>query len=69
MFQPDFLDEVALDTPMGCWSIQPDTTNEVAIIRNNLWAGFTAFHQCGTGRFGGVYVGDAVKNIEICFQM
>ena len=69
VFQPDFLDEVATDIPMGCWTIQPDTTNEVAVIRNNLWAGFTAYHKCGTGEYGGVYVGDGVKNVDLCFQM
>ena len=69
VFQPDFLDEVATDVPMGSWTIQPDTTNEVAVIRNNLWAGFTAYHKAGSGDFGGVYVGDGVKNVDLCFQM
>ena len=54
---------------MGSWTIQPDTTNEVAVIRNNLWAGFTAYHKAGSGDFGGVYVGDGVKNVDLCFQM
>lgn len=69
MFKTDFLDEVALDVPIGSWSIQPDTTNEIAVIRNNMWAGFTAYHKAGSCEFGGVYVGDGFKNTDLCFQM
>ena len=54
---------------MGCWSIQADSTNQIAVIRNNVWAGFTAYHKSGTGDFGGVYVGDGFKNTEVCFMM
>ena len=67
VFKPDFLDEVSIDLPMGTWSIQPDTTNTLAVIRNNVWAGFTAYHKAGTCEFGGVYVGDGFKNSDLVF--
>ena len=41
----------------------------MAIIRNNVWAGFTAYHKAATGDFGGVYVGDGLKNLDLCFQL
>ena len=69
VYAANFLDEVAYDVPMGCWSIQPDVTNEIAIIRNNMWQGFTAYHRQGTNEFGGVYVGDGFKNTDLCFQL
>ena len=67
IFQADFLDEVSSDLPKGAWSIQKDVTGQQAVIRNNIWAGFTAFHKAGSNEFGGVYVGEGLKNIELCF--
>lgn len=69
VFQPDFLDEVSSDQPVGMWSCQKDATGCVAIIRNNVWAGFTAYHKASSADFGGVYVGDGLKNLDLCFQM
>ena len=67
VFQTDFLDEVSTDVPMGMWSIQKDVTGMCAIIRNNVWAGFTAYHKSCSEEFGGVYVGDGLKNLDLCF--
>ena len=69
VFQPDFLDEVSGDKPAGCWSIQQDSSMSMAVIRNNLWAGYTAYHTAGTGDFGGIYVGDGQKNLDLVFQI
>ena len=60
---------MSCDVPTGCWSIQKDTTGCQAVIRNNVWAGFTAYHKAGSCDFGGVYVGDGLKNIELAFQL
>jgi len=51
------------------WSIQKDTTGEIAIIRNHVWSGFTAYHKAGCEDFGGIYVGDGTKNLDLVFQM
>ena len=69
VFQSDFLDDVITDVPMGCWSIQKDTTDQITIIRNNVWAGFTAYQKTASEDFGGVYVGDGIKNRDLCFQL
>ena len=69
IFQPDFLDEVNGDQPRGMWSIQKDTTGQMAVIRNNVWAGFTAYHKAASGDFGGIYCGDGLKNRDICFML
>ena len=69
VFATDFLDEVSEDMPNGSWSIQKDSTGQMAVIRNNIWAGFTAYHKVASNDFGGVYVGDGLKNLDLCFQM
>ena len=69
MYQTNFLDEVSMDLPSGMWSCQKDTTGEMAIIRNNVWAGFTAYHKACSEDFGGIYVGDGLKNLDLCFQL
>ena len=69
VYQPDFLDEVSTDLPSGMWSCQKDATGEMAIIRNNVWAGFTAYHKAASEDFGCIYVGDGLKNLDLCFQL
>ena len=51
------------------WSIQKDTTGQMAVIRNTIWAGFTAYHKAASGDFGGIYVGDGLKNRDLCFML
>ena len=54
---------------MGMWSIQKDTTGQMAVIRNNVWAGFTAYHKAASGDFGGIYNGDGLKNQDLVFML
>ena len=67
IFKADFLDEAARDLPMGCWSIQTVDMN-TALIRNNIWKGFTAYHTCDTQKHGCIYIGDGLKNDEFAFM-
>ena len=69
VFQPDFLDEVSSDVPKGIWSDQKDSNGKCAVIRNHMWAGYTAYHASGTNCFGGVYVGDGLKNADLAFMI
>ena len=48
IFQRDFLDEVCSDQPKGCWSLQKVVSLRIAIVRNNVWKGYTAYHKAGT---------------------
>ena len=45
VFQRNFLDDVDCDLPVGVWSIQKDGSKSKAMIRNNLWKGYTAWHR------------------------
>ena len=69
VFQPDFLDDVDGDQPLGCWSIHRDCNGGTAIIRHNAWAGYTAFHKKSTQEFGGCYVGNGLRNTDLVFQL
>mmetsp|Transcript_3899 Transcript_3899/g.6621 ORF Transcript_3899/g.6621 Transcript_3899/m.6621 type:complete len:307 (-) Transcript_3899:24-944(-) len=69
IFSRDFLDDVHLDKPVGCWSLQKDDSGSIAIIRNNIWKGYTAYHKCNTDESGSIYVGDGLKNENFCFMV
>lgn len=68
IFQRDFLDGVHEDLPKGCWSLQKVEPG-YAFIRNNVWKGYTAYHEVGTKNHGTIYVGDGLKNLNACFMM
>ena len=68
IFNRTFLDDVATDLPSGCWSLQRTLAN-TAVIRNNVWRGYTAFHRPCTNEHGGIYVGDGIKNGNFCFMV
>lgn len=42
---------------------------ETAIIRHNAWNGYTAYHKCNTQEHGSCYIGDGLKNNNICFEL
>ena len=69
IFQRDFLDEVHTDLPKGCWALQKDHSGRMALIRNNIWKGYTAFHRVNTQEHGSIYVGDGCKNENFCFMI
>jgi hypothetical protein len=61
------LDDVHCDLPVGVWSIQNDGSSSKAMIRNNLWKGYTAWHKANSFDHGALYVGDGLKNDNFCF--
>jgi len=69
IFNRAFLDDVDCDKPVGCWSIQQSSDYTTAIIRNNVWKGYTAFHKKETQEHGCIYVGDGMKNGNLCFMI
>jgi radial spoke head protein 9 len=70
IFNHEFLDCVALDVPVSSWSIQKDPINPVIVtIRSRLWPGYYAYHRGNTGCYGGVYIGDGIKNVDLVFML
>ena len=65
----DFLDRLDEDIPKGCWSLQFGPTGDIATLRSLVWPGYVAYHVPGTTQFGGMYVGNGEKNIDIGFML
>jgi radial spoke head protein 9 len=70
VFNHEFLDNVALDEPRSSWSVQKDPINPLVVtIRNRVWPGYIAYHRANTNVFGGVYIGEGIKNIDLMFML
>jgi radial spoke head protein 9 len=69
IFRPDFLESIADDSIKGSWSVQLDTTKSAASIKSLLWPGYVAYHKLHSKIFGGVYIGDGIKNVDLPFML
>lgn len=69
IFRQDFLESIAQDDIRGSWSVQPDTTKSQVIIKSLLWPGYYAYHKLRSKIFGGVYIGDGIKNVDLPFML
>lgn len=69
IFRQDFLESIAQDDIKGSWSVQPDTTKSQSIIKSLLWSGYYAYHKLRTKIYGGVYIGDGIKNSDLVFML
>jgi radial spoke head protein 9 len=47
----------------------PDTTGITAIIRNRLWPGYFGYHRSNSKIFGGLYIGNGIKNNDLPFMI
>ena len=69
IFTYDFLDPADQDIPKPCWSVQIDSTKALVNVRSLLWPGYVAYHRAATQRFGGVYIGNGIKNVDLAFML
>ncbi len=69
VFRSDIFDPVHTDQPKGAWSVQTDSAGIVGTVRSLLWPGYLAFNVVGTGLFGGIYMGDGLKNKDLPFML
>jgi len=68
-FKFDFLDPVCTDLPKGCWSLQSDPSKTKVTLRSLLWPGYVAYHRANSKIFGGLYIGDGRKNVDLPFLL
>ena len=68
VYNHHFLDNADEDALKGNWSVLKDTMGTVAILRNKQWPGYYAFHKANTDIYGGFYVGNGVKSLDIAFM-
>jgi radial spoke head protein 9 len=69
VFSSGFLDGIAQDKPQGCWSTQLDSRLRNVTVRSLLWPGYFAFHRLSSDLFGGVYLGEGSKNVDLPFMI
>ena len=69
VFRDDIFDVITEDKPKGSWCVQLDSSKEIATVRSLLWPGYVAYNELGTGKFGGAYFGDGLKNKDLTFML
>ena len=68
IYNHDFLDNAGSDFPAGAWSLLKDTLGSVAVLRSKLWPGFMSYHKTNSNIYGGFYVGNGCKALDIPFM-
>lgn len=68
VYNNDFLDNAEEDMPTGTWSVLKDTLGNVAILRSKLWPGFYSYHKTNSNIYGGFYVGNGCKALDMPFM-
>lgn len=66
-FTRDFLEPISADLPKGCWNLQANERCDNVLIRSLNWPGYQFFHRMSSSKFGGLYIGDGLKNQEVHF--
>jgi radial spoke head protein 9 len=69
VFSTGFLDTLENDKPLGSWSVQIDSRGKNVSVRSLLWPGYFALHRLASNLFGGVYIGEGSKNIDLPFMI
>lgn len=84
LFKFNFFDSLVSDLPNSCWSLQTDSSKSLVnlkidnikikfivkiTIRSLAWPGYVGYHKSNTKIFGGLYIGDGVKNVDLPFQL
>ena len=64
-FDERFLEDISTDCPKGCWNFQLDTSGKISLGRSLLWPGYNFYHKVNSKKFGSIYIGDGLKNLEL----
>ncbi|EEQ97518.1 Protein C6orf206, putative [Perkinsus marinus ATCC 50983] len=72
MTSSNFLDTLEEDFPKGsAWVVRPNVQAQqgATVLRSLVWPGYTAFHVPGSTLYGGVYLGDGLRNSDLPFML
>jgi len=69
IFRFDILDDLNKGSYKSTWSFQLDSTKKIVNIRSLLWPGYFSFHKAETNLYGGIYIGEGIKNAEMPFMI
>jgi len=60
---------VAVLCGIGSWSLQFERGSGQVTVRSLLWLGYTFFHVPESRIYGGIYVGNGERNIDLPFML
>ena len=69
VFTEAWLDPITTDYVKGAWTIHPDLTGSIAVLRNLTWPGYYAYHKAGTIVHGSFYCGNGMMNQDLAFML
>jgi radial spoke head protein 9 len=69
LFNAEFLDPLDKDLPKGSWSHFVDASGSLTCLRSLLWPGYVGYHRASSDVYGGVYIGDGIKNSDLPFML
>ena len=65
-----FLDDASQGKPSSAWTIKRDEINpNIVVLRSRLYPGFYAYSRASSRVFGGIYIGDGLKNQDLPFMI
>jgi len=64
-----FLDSLAEDLPKGAWAVRDEGCGSNVHLRSLMWPGYAAFHVPRTKYFGGIYIGQGIKQYDLPFLL
>jgi radial spoke head protein 9 len=65
----DFLDPASEDGPAPVWTVRLDAGKGLVELRSLKWPGYHFLHAVGTSKYGGVYAGDGLENVDLPFMV
>lgn len=67
-FTHDFLESIADDKPHRCWNFQQNLNGKTVLGRSLLWPGYNFYTNVNSNKFGSIYIGEGLKNLELQFM-
>lgn len=68
VFKVDFLDDASNQLWKGALTgVKTGSKQNVALLRNHVWPGFTTFSVADSKTFGSFYFGEGIKNMDLTF--
>lgn len=57
----------AAESVRGSWTLRYDKFKDVVVCRNLLYIGYSFFYNRSQNTWGGFYMGDGLKNVDLIF--
>lgn len=65
----DFLDPIAGDLPIGCWSMKQNPSKTCVTLSSLRFPGYHFFSRINSSSYGGAYFGNGIENTDLIFMI